>query len=250
MITLAHRNIIIISFLVILFVIQYFLPYIRLKLNSIHALRNFSIGIINAIIINLLFVPFVILATNSKIGLFSGFNLDWTVELILTIVMIDFVAYVLHVIYHKVPILWRFHKVHHSDTEMDVTTSFRFHLGEHIVSILVRIIFYIILSIRLEFILIYETLFIINVMFHHSNISIGRFDKYYRIFFTSPYMHKIHHSNIQKETDSNYTSLFSIWDRLFRTYRTKKDYSKIVFGIKGLENEQSIMKMLMTPFKN
>lgn len=139
--------------------------------------------------------------------------------------------------------------MHHSDTQMDVTSGVRFHIGEHFVSLSFRAGLYFLFSMSLEFILIYETIFIVNVLFHHSNISISEpLDKVYRIFFTSPSMHKVHHSNKQLETDSNYTSLFSFWDRLFRTYRIVKDPKKIVYGIRGLEEKQSVLEMLRTPF--
>ena len=140
--------------------------------------------------------------------------------------------------------------MHHSDTEMDVTTGARFHIGEHIITISVRSGLYAAFAMKMEYILFYETLFLANVLFHHANISVGDIlDKLYRIFLTSPNMHKVHHSDRQIETDSNYTSLLSVWDRIFGTYKILENPRAIVYGIKGLEAEQTIKKMFLTPFK-
>jgi len=89
------------------------------------------------------------------------------------------------------------------------------------------------------------------VFFHHANISMGEsLDRIYRALFTSPNMHKVHHSDIKAETDSNYTSLFSVWDRIGGTFRTVDNPKGIVFGIKGLEEEQTVVRMLTTPFRD
>ena len=247
-----HKNIIVGLALLILYTLETLFPYFDDWTGKTrHTLRNGGLIVGNAVVTNLVLAPLTLYALNYKRGLFSLFKLNSVVEFIATLLLIDLLTYILHVLFHKVPVLWRFHRVHHSDTQMDVTTGARFHIGEHIISILSRAALFAIFAMRAEFILLYETVFLTNVLFHHANLSISEpVDRLYRLLFTSPNMHKVHHSNIQEETDSNYTSLFSFWDRLFGTYKIVANPKRIVYGIKGLDAEQSITAMLMTPFKN
>jgi len=251
MFTTLDKNIITISALIILYTLECIFPYFdNWTGKNKHALRNAGIAIFNAVIINILLIPVIVLSANTPWGLFNQINISLTTEIILTILLIDALTYVLHVIYHRVPFFWNFHRMHHSDNAMDVTSGSRFHIGEHVISLLTRSVLYATFAMKLEIILIYETIFIISVFFHHSNITISEpVDKIFRIFFTSPNMHKVHHSNIREEADSNYTSFFSFWDRLFGTYKIIKNPKDITYGVKGLEEDQSISKMLKTPFQ-
>jgi sterol desaturase/sphingolipid hydroxylase (fatty acid hydroxylase superfamily) len=247
-----EKDVLLISLLVIFCIWECMFPYFGTFENKTrHAVRNLGLIALNAVIVNLLLIPLVVYSTDTSWGVFRFMSLNGWAELVLTIVLIDLLTYVMHVLFHKRSFLWRLHRMHHSDPEMDVTTGARFHIGEHIISIGVRCGLYAAFALKLEYILFYEALFLANVLFHHSNITIGEsLDKWYRIFLASPNMHKVHHSDIKVETDSNYTSLFSVWDRLFGTYRIVENPKNIVFGIKGLEEEQTVKKMLMTPFKS
>lgn len=247
-----EKDIFLISVLVVLYVLECLFPYFdTFKNKTRHAARNIGLIALNAVIVNLVMMPLVVFSTNTTWGVFGAVSVDWWIELALTIVLIDMLTYVMHVLFHKNSFLWLFHRMHHSDPEMDVTTGARFHIGEHIISICVRCGLYAVFAIKIEYLLLYETLFLANVLFHHANISIGEpLDKLYRIVLTSPNMHKVHHSDIKIETDSNYTSLFSLWDRIFGTYRIVGNPKNIVYGIVGLEDDQTVRKMLMTPFKS
>ncbi len=249
MFTSLEQNIFTISALLILLTIQTVFPYFEdYNFKAKHALRNFGMTVINAIIINLLISPIILLTTNQSFGLFTYFQLNWWAQLALTVLILDFLAYLWHYLAHNVSFFWRFHKVHHSDTQMDVTTAGRFHIGEHIISLALKISAYAAFGMTLEHVLIYETVFLINVMFHHSNITITEpVDKVFRIFFASPNMHKVHHSIVRDEADSNYSSLFSFWDRIFRTYKIVENPKSIKYGVKGLEDKQSIPDMMKTP---
>lgn len=250
--TKLEKDVILVSVLVLFFVLECVFPYFNtFKNKTRHTLRNGGLIALNAAFLNVTMVPLVIWATDTSWGVFNRWDLVWWVELGLTIMLVDVLTYALHVLYHKVPLLWRFHRVHHSDVAMGVTTGARFHIGEHILSNLVKCVLYACFAIKLEYLLVYEAIFISNVFFHHANISIGeRLDRVYRILFTSPNMHKVHHSDIKVETDSNYTSLFSVWDRIFKTFRIVENPKRIVYGIKGLEDEQTVVRMLTTPFRN
>ncbi|MBT3602724.1 MAG: sterol desaturase family protein [Candidatus Latescibacteria bacterium] len=247
-----EKDILLISLLVIFYIWECLYPYFgTFEKKTRHAVRNMGLIALNAVVVNLLLLPLVVFATNTTWGVFRVVSLDGWMELVLTIAIIDLLTYFMHVIFHRFAFLWRFHRMHHSDPEMDVTTGARFHIGEHIISVSVRCAVYAVFAIKIEYLLFYEALFLANVLFHHANISIGEpVDKLYRIFLTSPNMHKVHHSDIQVETDSNYTSLFSIWDRIFGTFRIIENPNNITYGVKGLESEQTIKKMLMTPLKS
>ena len=246
-----EKDIFLIAVLVVLFVLELLVPYFdTFKNKLLHTFRNLGLIALNAIIVSFCLIPFVALATGMSWGVFARVSLDWRVEMLLTIVLIDALTYVMHVLNHKWAFLWRFHRVHHADTEMDVTTGARFHIGEHFISTLVRCCLYAVFAIKLEYLVIYEAVFLANVLFHHANLSVGEpLDKVYRIFFTSPNMHKVHHSDIRDEMDTNYTSLLSVWDRVFGTFCIVEDPKRIVYGVKGMADEQTIGRMFTTPFR-
>lgn len=252
LITKFEKDVILISVLVLLFVLECLFPYFDTFRNKTrHTVRNMGLIVFNAIIVSVTVAPVVVWATNTSWGAFNRWDLGWVIELSLTVLLLDFLTYILHVLYHKVPFLWRFHRVHHSDVAMGVTTGARFHMGEHVISTLIKCGLYACFAMKLEYLLVYEAIFISNVFLHHANISMGEpLDRIYRILFTSPNMHKVHHSDIRTETDSNYTSLFSFWDRLGRTFRIVEDPKRIVYGIQGLEDEQTVVRMLTTPFRD
>jgi len=245
------KGIVTFGLLVFLYCLECFFPYFAFPKGKLrHAFRNGSITIGNAVIVNLFFLPLVFLAMGTSWGVFARVELFWMVELLLTLLLLDIMTYWMHVAFHKFHFLWRFHRMHHSDTMMDVTTGARFHIGEHAISLAVRALLFAVFSMRLEYILIYELLSVANVFFHHANITLPeRLDRFYRMFLTSPRMHKVHHSNRRKETDSNYTSLLSVWDRVFGTYVYVREPKRLVYGIKGLEDEQTVSRMVLTPLK-
>lgn len=250
MLTVLDKNIVGAIFLLVLLSIEYSFPFFKFKGKITHIFRNLGIAFFNAIIINLLLLPIILLSVDTSFGLFNQISIVFGLELLFTILIIDLLTYCLHVMYHRIPFFWRFHRMHHSDTMMDVTTGVRFHIGEHVFSVLARSGLYALFAMKLEFIIIYETVFLASVLFHHSNISLSeRVDWVFRVFFTSPNMHKVHHSNVRVECDSNYTSLFSFWDRIFGTYTIVDDEKRIVFGTRGFEKDQSIGSMLKTPFR-
>ncbi|MCB1159366.1 MAG: sterol desaturase family protein, partial [Leptospiraceae bacterium] len=131
----------------------------------------------------------------------------------------DMWMYFWHRLNHEFSFFWKFHSVHHSDPEMDVTSAYRFHFGELIFSDLLRIPILLLLGFSKTELLYYNAFLGINILIHHSNIAFPeKIDKFYRVFLASPEMHKVHHSEVIKEANTNYGSLLSIWDRLFHTF--------------------------------
>ena len=251
LLTKAQSSGLLIFVLLVLYILECVFPYFpNFRNKSRHAARNIGVIAFNAVVTNLALMPVIILATSGSWGLFARWSCDWRVEFALTILLIDILTYAVHRQFHINPFLWRFHRMHHSDTEMDATSGSRFHIGEHLITTCIRCGLYVACAMKLECLIIYETMFLANVLFHHANLGLGNtLDRLYRIVLTSPDMHKVHHSNIRAEHDSNYTSLLSVWDRIFGTYQISENPKNIVYGINGFEEEQTVWRMLTTPFR-
>jgi sterol desaturase/sphingolipid hydroxylase (fatty acid hydroxylase superfamily) len=165
------------------------------------------------------------------------------------LVLLDLWAYAWHRLNHQVPILWRFHRMHHSDTAMDVTTAVRFHVGEVLLSHGARLALVPLLGLEIGHLIAYDLALAASTQFHHANVSLGRLDRPLRWVLVSPYMHKLHHSRIRAETDSNYAVVLSVWDRLAGTFRMRPDVERIRFGLDDFDDPswQSLTGMLRTP---
>lgn len=222
-----------------------------------HGVINIGFGIINAIVIGVLFVTAWEAA--AKWSLDANFGiLRWTslppwIEGLAAVLVFDVFTYWWHRFNHTIPFLWRFHRVHHSDAEMDVTTANRFHFGEIVMSSVLRVPLIFLLGADLWMLAFYELLMFPVVQFHHANIRLpDPLEKGFRAVFTSPVMHKIHHSDYVKETNSNYTSFFSFWDRIFGTYRMREDFELIELGLKEFRapEDAQFFGMLKIPFRN
>lgn len=189
----------------------------------------------------------------NEIGLFYLFDLPVWIKLILGIMIFDFVSYWFHRIAHVTPFLWRFHRVHHSDTSMDASTFFRGHPLESFLwfgtsNILAAGIFGLdLISLGLYFLVLTPFLFL-----EHSNIRFPKWlDKTVGLVFTTPNIHKIHHEQDQYYTDSNYSDIFIIWDRLFGTFKYKPT-AQIKLGLKEFDGEkkQTFWYLMVSPFIN
>lgn len=236
-----------------LYTIECLFPYFEdfNENKALHTSRNISITVFNGLITNIILAPISVFAISRNFGLFHRYMLNDTVQFLLTLVLLDLLFYFAHILFHKVPFLWRFHRMHHSDTAMDTTTASRFHIGEHLLSILARSVMFAVMGMRPSHVVIAEIIFLANVVFHHSNMRIPEwFDGAYRLVFTSPNMHKVHHSNKVEETDTNYTAIFSIWDRIFGTYKIVENPGDITYGVSGMDDKQSILAMLKTPMES
>ncbi len=153
---------------------------------------------------------------------------------------------------HRIQFFWKFHRVHHSDPNMDVTTANRFHTGEIIFSSIFRTGIIVLIGLHIWELLVYEILLIIVVQFHHANIGVPeKLDRFLRIFIVTPAMHKVHHSRKQSETDSNYSSLFSFWDRICKTFNLNEDPHSIHIGLDDFDSEedQKVKGLFWMPFK-
>ncbi|HUG91622.1 MAG TPA: sterol desaturase family protein [Planctomycetaceae bacterium] len=183
-------------------------------------------------------------------GLLSVWPLAGPVRFALALVLLDAWMYVWHRANHAVPLLWRFHRMHHSDNRMDVTTATRFHLGEHLGGATLRLGLIPLVGFQIWHIVVYELLVVAITQFHHADVSLGRLDRWLRLVIVTPDMHKMHHSRWRPETDSNYSTVLSVWDRLARTFRMRPDPRTLVFGLDEFDDGrwQTVWGMLKTPF--
>jgi sterol desaturase/sphingolipid hydroxylase (fatty acid hydroxylase superfamily) len=231
------------------------------KKRGRHALRNLIIGGLNAVLVSVLFVGLwfaaSVWADELRLGLMhwlqDGTGIPAWIHVLGAILLLDSWAYYWHKINHEIPFLWRFHRVHHSDPNMDVTTASRFHIGEIFFSSLFRIPLIVLFGVYLWELVLYETLMFAVVQFHHANIYLPeKVDRAMRAVIVTPAMHRVHHSRWQPETDSNYSSLFSFWDRLARTFRLNPDPKSIRLGLDEFDSDrdQTVGGMLKTPVSN
>lgn len=230
------------------------------KKRGQHAFRNLIIGAFNAALVSLVFVGLwfaaSVWAEEYRFGLLhwlqDGLSIPLWVHALGAVLLLDAWSYAWHRINHEIPFFWRLHRVHHSDPNMDVTTASRFHIGEIFFSSLFRIPLIVLFGVYLWELVLYETLMFAVVQFHHTNIKLpDKVDKILRALIVTPDMHRVHHSRWQPETDSNFSALFSFWDRLARTFRLNPDPESIHLGLDDFDNEedQTVTGMLKMPSK-
>src|SRR6185503_20122131 len=168
------------------------------------------------------------------------------------ILLFDFWQYWWHRFNHRVPFLWRFHAVQHSDAEMDASSGVRFHTGEMVLSFLARLVVLPMIGVTLPELLLYETISLPVILFHHSNLGLSeQADRCLRWLIVTPRMHYVHHSRWQPETDSNYTSLLSVWDRLFGSFQLRDRPAEISLGLDHYEEREwrRLPGLLAAPFR-
>jgi sterol desaturase/sphingolipid hydroxylase (fatty acid hydroxylase superfamily) len=221
-----------------------------------HAGHNLAIALFNTVILGLVF-GFVTTTVagwteENQYGLLNALGLVGPARFALALVLLDGWMYVWHRANHSIPFLWRFHRMHHSDRHMDVTTATRFHLGEHLGAAVLRLGLIPFLGFEVWNLVVYDTLVLAVTQFHHADISIGRWDRCMRWLMVTPYMHKVHHSDWRPETDSNYSTVLSIWDRLFGSFRMRADPKTLVFGLSEFTDPgwQTFAGMLKTPLSS
>jgi sterol desaturase/sphingolipid hydroxylase (fatty acid hydroxylase superfamily) len=165
---------------------------------------------------------------------------------------LDYTLWVWHWLNHKVPFLWRFHLVHHVDRDLDTSTGVRFHFGEMTLSIGFRAAQVAILGGDLALVNAWQSALFACVLFHHSNLRLpARFDAALTWLIVTPRMHGIHHSDVHAETDSNWSSLLTIWDRLHRTLRLDVEQARIAIGVPAYSSESDVTleKIVALPFR-
>ncbi|MFL5600355.1 MAG: sterol desaturase family protein [Gemmatimonadaceae bacterium] len=193
------------------------------------------------------------LTERNRVGLLTLFALSPWIHALIAIAGLDLFAYFAHLLLHKSWLGWQFHRVHHSENAVDVTTAFRQHPGETVWRLLWQLAAIALFGIPLWIVVIYLSLSALNAQLEHANIRLnGTLDRFLRLLFVTPHMHKVHHSRDQKETDSNYSNIFSLWDKIFGTYTSATDFRKLSYGLDGfdVEERQTLGGLLKMPFMN
>jgi sterol desaturase/sphingolipid hydroxylase (fatty acid hydroxylase superfamily) len=188
-------------------------------------------------------------AISHRVGLLFLLDLPVRAKVLAGIAALDCFAYIAHVLLHKMPLAWRFHRVHHSEEEVDVTTAFRQHPGETVWRVLWQLPAIVLFGLPLWIVVIYLTVSATNAQLEHANIRLSdRLDGWLRLLFVTPNMHKVHHSRLQLETDSNYANIFSVWDRLFGTYTRRVDFGTLRYGLDDADDRATFVGLLRMPF--
>ncbi len=206
---------------------------------------NWAITILDSIIVRLLFPAAAVGAAwdaaENGWGVLNFYGWPFWLETILAVLLLDLLIYAQHVVSHKIPVLWRIHRVHHSDRDVDVTTAIRFHPIEIALSMLLKIGVVYLMGASATAVILFEILLNGCAMFNHANIKIRRsVDRILRLVVVTPDMHRIHHSVRRQETDANYGFNLPWWDRLFGTYvdQPADGHKKMSIGLNDLQDER------------
>lgn len=226
--------------------------------KSLRWLNNLGLFALNSIVLRLLFpaaaVGIALSVGEMGWGLFNLLALPFWFEAVAAVLLLDLAIYLQHLFMHRVPLLWRLHRVHHADLDIDLTTGSRFHTIEIVVSMLIKGVVILLLGPALIAVLVFEVLLNGMAIFNHANVSLPpAVERVVRYLFVTPDMHRVHHSVIKRETNSNYGFNLSIWDRMFRTYvdQPAKGHDKMAIGITEFRDPKQVDRlpgMLALPF--
>ncbi len=236
------------------------LPRRRLKLSKwLRWRNNLALVILNTVMLRLLFpaalVGFTLFVGEQGWGLLNYWQLPLWVSVVISVVVLDLVIYLQHVMVHAVPLFWRVHRVHHADLDYDVTTGTRFHPLEIILSMLIKFAAVCVLGPPVVAVILFEVLLNASSMFNHGNLRLPLgLDSLLRLFIVTPDMHRVHHSVHDDETNANFGFNLAIWDRVFGTYKSqpRDGHENMQIGIHGFDNQKQaagLAGMLMIPFQ-
>lgn len=186
-----------------------------------------------------------------RFGLLGWSNLPGWIEGTIGFALMDLSFYYWHLANHRIPFLWRFHNVHHIDPDLDVSTAFRFHFGEMAFSAGFRVFQVVLIGVSPWTYVVYEIVFQSNTLFHHSNLRLPiKSERLLNKILVTPRMHGIHHSQVQRETNSNYSVVFPWWDRLHRSLRLNVPQNRLTIGVPGYSSpeDNQVWKALSMPF--
>jgi sterol desaturase/sphingolipid hydroxylase (fatty acid hydroxylase superfamily) len=212
-------------------------------------------NLLSRIILPITVVSTAAIANDSHWGLLNILNAPYWLAFVLSFILLDLIIYAEHVLFHKFKFLWRIHRVHHTDKEFDASTALRFHPLEIIISNASKILAVILLGPPVVAVILFEIVLNASAIFNHSNARINLFiDKYLRWLIVTPDMHRVHHSVIKSETDSNFGFYLPWWDRIFNTYQDQPGagHDKMQLGQTefSAKNTVNVVTLLTQPFKN
>ncbi|MEI7817117.1 MAG: sterol desaturase family protein [Desulfuromonadales bacterium] len=219
---------------------------------------NLALVAIDTAVVRFLFpilpVALALTAEERGWGLFNMLPITHWFKILLSLLLLDLIIYLQHFLFHHIPLLWRLHRMHHSDLDLDVTSGNRFHPLEMVISMLIKMAAVIALGAPAKAVLAFEVVLNASAMFNHGNIKLpGSLDRLLRLFLVTPDMHRVHHSTLVRETNSNFGFNLPWWDRLCGTYRSQpeKGHLEMTIGLKEYrrQEELSLLQLLLQPFK-
>ena len=225
--------------------------------KTVRWFANLTIISLNAAVVRLLFpllpVGLALLAREKGWGLLNSFGTIYWLKVVAGVILLDLIIYLQHIMFHAVPVLWRLHMMHHADLDFDVTTGLRFHPIEIILSECIKLAAVVVLGPPAIGVLIFEVLLNVTSMFNHGNIRLPlSIDRLLRFLIVTPEMHRVHHSVVIKETNSNFGFNFPWWDRLSGTYRERPaaGHQDMTIGLSQFRDPRrlSLPWMLVLPF--
>ncbi len=227
-----------------LLLLEHFFPAVKLRVHIIRLLKNFSLASLNIILSPFIVVPITLLAAQWQLT----WRPEWATGIIIDLVLLDCWIYFWHRANHAFPLLWRFHEVHHLDENLDVSSAVRFHFGEVILSSLVRAVIIILLGVPVSTVVIFEVLVTMAALFHHSNISLPHWlERPLSYVIVTPSIHFLHHHALRQDTDSNYATGLSVWDRIFKSRSIHARTLDMPMGVEG-QGDVSLPRLIIRPF--
>jgi sterol desaturase/sphingolipid hydroxylase (fatty acid hydroxylase superfamily) len=217
--------------------------------------RNLAVATVGAVALRLTEAPLAesltALVERRRWGLLKLARLPVWLEVAGAVVLLDYTLYLWHVLTHRVPGLWRFHVVHHIDLDLDTTTALRFHFAELLISVPWRAAQILVLGVSPLAFSVWQTLLMLSILFHHSNVRLPvELERRLNLFLVTPRMHGIHHSSLEEETNSNWSSGLTLWDRLHGTLRLDVPQDEIEIGVPAYQDprEVGLTNILALPF--
>jgi sterol desaturase/sphingolipid hydroxylase (fatty acid hydroxylase superfamily) len=196
-------------------------------------------------------VPLAKLVERRRLGLLQRLSLPAWLETVLAVLLLDYTLYLWHVLEHRVPVLWRFHAVHHVDLDLDASTALRFHFGELAASIPWRAAQILVIGVTPRTLAVYQRLLMLSVLFHHSNVRISsRTEGWLSRIIMTPRLHGIHHSVEHDELNSNWSSGLTLWDTIHHTLKPGVSTGNVTIGLADYRDpdELALAKVLKMPF--
>jgi sterol desaturase/sphingolipid hydroxylase (fatty acid hydroxylase superfamily) len=219
-------------------------------------LRNLTIGLLAGATTAASEFPIVApvqrLAERGRTGLLRLLPMPRALRIVVGFLLLDYTLYLWHRANHRAPFLWRFHAVHHVDLDLDTTTGLRFHFGELAMAAAFRAAQVLLLGVDRDTLRLWQQMLVVSVVFHHSNLELpAAVERRLNAVFVTPRMHGIHHSTRADETDSNYSSLLSCWDRLHDSLRLDVPQSTVTIGVPGFSQPEDVTleRSLLLPFR-
>src|SRR5215469_11879061 len=217
--------------------------------------RNLAVATLGAMTIHFaespLLYPLASTVQRRRWGLLQWLPLPRALEIAMAVLLLDYTHYIQHVLHHRVPLLWRFHAVHHVDLDLDASTALRFHFGEIALSVPYRAVQVLLIGVGPQVLFGWQTFLLFSILFHHSNLQLPKSVENRLVhFIVTPRMHGIHHSNEPPNQNSNWSGGLTLWDTLHGTLTLGIPEQEVEIGVKGFERPEQVTlpKILAQPF--